>query len=427
MRRIAGQPAGLVDVDPLRAMVAELDLTGGGLRIVSGGPGDPRALVLVRRGRRVVDLVEVLGAHDLSARLSARLSGRLADTSGAETSVRGWRPGSGAALSASIVICTVGTNPLLTAAVRAALAQEHEDFEVLVVDNAPARGGTRRLLEGVEDPRVRIVEEPLPGLSRARNRGVLHARGEVIAFTDDDAVTDVGWLPELLDVLASDPGGEVGGVTGIALPAELRHRSQRFFESRGGFPKDLRPLVWSLGHVSPRITAFGEQGEGGPLHPLTTARVGAGVSMAFRREVLEVVGPFDPALGAGTPTLGGEDMDIFARVLRGGWAIVHTPDAVLFHSHRPTLGELHRQIHGNGTGSAALLVKAVLEDPRRGVHLISRVPRALRRVAPGSERIRGRDADVPTSLSVAEMTGFLVGPLLYLRSRLAARGAGEGS
>lgn len=419
MRRIAGQPADLADVDPLRAMVAELDLASGDLRIVSGGPGDPRALVLVRRGRRVVDLVEVVGAHDLPARLPG--------TSVADTPERGWRSGSGAALSASIVICTVGSNPLLSAAVRAALAQEHDDFEVLVVDNAPGRGGTRRLLEGIEDPRVRIVEEPLPGLSHARNRGVLHARGQVIAFTDDDAVTDAGWLPEMLDVLASDPGGEVGGVTGIALPAELRHRSQRFFESRGGFPKDLRPLVWSLGHVSPRISAFGERGEGGPLHPLTTARVGAGVSMAFRREVLEMVGPFDPALGAGTPTLGGEDMDIFARVLRAGRAIVHTPDAVLFHSHRPTLGELHRQIHGNGTGSAALLVKALLEDPRRGVDVLARVPAVLRRAAPGSERVRGRDADVPTSLSVTELTGLLTGPLLYLRSRLAARGAGEGS
>lgn len=425
MKRIAGQPAGLVDVDPLRAMVAEFDRDSGELRVISGGPGDPRALVLVRRGRRVVDLVEILGAHDLPARLPDTAAD---DVPAAESRpARAWRAGTGSALTATIVICTVGSNPLLTAAVRAALAQEHEGFEVVVVDNAPRSGGTRRLLEGIEDPRVRIVEEPAPGLSRARNRGVLDARGEVVAFTDDDAVTDTGWLPELLDVLGSDPGGEIGGVTGIALPAELRHRSQRFFESRGGFPKDLRPLVWSLGHLSPRIAAFGEVGEGGPLHPFTTARVGAGVSMAFRREVLELIGPFDPALGAGTPTLGGEDMDMFGRVLRAGRAIVHTPDAVLFHTHRPTLGELHRQIRGNGTGSAALLVKALLEDPRRGVHVASRVPDVLRRVAPGSERVTGRDVDVPASLSVAEMVGFLQGPLLYLRSRLATWGTREAS
>lgn len=463
MRRIAGQPAALVDVDPLRAMVGVLDVGDGTLRIVSGDEGDPRALVLVRRGRRVLDVVELVGAHGLPERIPgyggpgegrggagtprephAEGGSRPTRTHASPqvptptrtsaptqaprsgTPVRAWRPGAGAALGASVVICTVGTNPLLTAAVESVLDQEHGDFEVVVVDNAPGREGTRSALAGIRDPRLRIVEEPVPGLSRARNTGVAHSHNEVIAFTDDDALADPGWLPELLDVLGSDTGGEVGGVTGIALPLELRHRSQRFFESRGGFPKDLRPLVWSQGHVSPRIAAFGRAGEGGPLHPLTTARVGAGVSMAFRREVLDIVGPFDPALGAGTATLGGEDMDMFSRVLRAGHAIVHTPDSVTFHSHRPTLGELHRQVRGNGTGSAALVVKALLEDPRRAGHVLARIPHVARRLAPGSDRVSGRDADVPRALTGAEVWGFLQGPLLYLRARASAAGVGGG-
>ena len=49
--------------------------------------------------------------------------------------------------------------------------------------------------------------------------------------------------------------------------------------------------------------------------------------MAIRRDVLMEVGPFDPALGAGTSTRGGEDLDMFARILATGDVIIHTPDA----------------------------------------------------------------------------------------------------
>ncbi|MDN6794496.1 MAG: glycosyltransferase [Propionibacterium sp.] len=408
--RRSGRAEDRADLDPLRAMVAEVDVDTAKMRIVSGEHSDPRALVLVRRGRRVVDLVEVVGAHDLP--------GRILGSTRVPTAERAWAPGGGRCLSASIVICTVGTNPLLPDAVRSALAQEAGRIEVVVVDNAPGTGGTRRLLRGVEDPRLRIVEEPAAGLSRARNCGVAHSHGEVVAFTDDDAVTDPAWLIELLDVFAADLSGEVGGVTGITLPAQLRHRSQRFFESRGGFPKSLEPTVWALGPLSARVSAFGAPGAGGPLHPLTTARIGAGVSMAFRREVLRTVGPFDPALGAGTRTLGGEDMDMFARVLRSGWAIVQTPDSVVFHTHRPTVTGLRRQVHGNGTGSAALVTKSLIEDPRRLIPVLVRLPEVRRRLARGSERMAGRDADVPSSLGHTEITGLLRGPGLYLRSRL---------
>lgn len=142
--------------------------------------------------------------------------------------------------------------------------------------------------------------------------------------------------------------------------------------------------------------------------------------MAFRRSALEEIGPFDEALGAGTATRGGEDLDCFARMLATGYAIVHTPDAVVFHRHRVDLAGLETQIRGNGSGMAALLTKAILSRPANLLRIIGRLPRMLARIKPGSQRTTGSDPDVPPSLTRSEIKGFLEGPFLYARAVRAA-------
>ena len=139
--------------------------------------------------------------------------------------------------------------------------------------------------------------------------------------------------------------------------------------------------------------------------------------MAMRRDVLMEVGPFDPALGAGTSTRGGEDLDMFARILATGDVIVHTPDALVHHRHRVDEAGLDKQIRGNGSGMAALLTKAIIAKPSVLGTLATRVPGVLNRVKPGGARVAGTDEDVPGSLTKSEIKGFLEGPFLYLSSR----------
>lgn len=338
---------------------------------------------------------------------------------------RAWTTGGGAEVKATVIICTVGTNPLLPRAVEAVLAQQHAHFELIVVDNAPFTGRVPAALSSIDDPRLRIVDAPRAGLSHARNAGVDAARGEIIAFTDDDAQVHPGWLSALLDVFAADHAEQadhaIGAVTGPVFPAELKHESQCFFEARGGFPKTLEPTVWAAGHPTEDAARFGVPGDGGPLFPVTTARVGAGVSMAFRRHVLAQMGPFDTRLGAGTKTCGGEDLDSFARVLRLGYVIVTTPDAVIHHVHRRDFDGLMKQTYGDGAGMAALLTKSVLTHPASLLTLARRVPAIARRVAPGSERITGTEPGVPPELTRNEVRGFLRGPWLFLAEALKQR------
>jgi len=395
------------EVDELAASIWHVDRTARVTQLVSGDPAASRALVLVRDQGRNSDFIEISGTD--------RPETDPAVAAVTPATARGWEEGAGADIDATVVMCTVGSCDMLEDAVRAILAQDHQRFSLVVVDNAPHTGATREKLAAIDDTRMSIVSASRPGLSRARNRGVLAARGEVIVFTDDDAIVDPHWLTAMIDPFTASP--YVAATTGIALPLEERYKPQRWFESRGGFPKDMSPRVWAAGRLPEGLDALGEKGDGGPLYPVTTARVGAGVCMAIRRDVLMEVGPFDPALGAGTSTRGGEDLDMFARILATGDVIVHTPDALVHHRHRVDGAGLDKQIRGNGSGMAALLTKAIINKPSVIGTLLRRVPGVLKRVKPGGARVAGTDEDVPGSLTTSEIKGFLEGPFLYLSSR----------
>lgn len=403
----------VTDPDPRSSLVAVVERNTGVLTVFSGDESHVRAEVLVREGGRSLGHIKLDGAHDFVE--------RAVSSTPVGVPARGWTDGAGRDIPATIIICTLGRNPLLTLAVQAALAQRHGHFNVVVVDNDPLSGNARRLLAQVSDPRLSIIDEPQRGLSRARNQGIRVATGEVVAFSDDDAILDPAWLASLLDVFASAPPGEVGAVTGPVFAAELECRSQRFFESRGGFPKGLQPLVWSLRTPSPECARLGNRADGGPLFPLATARVGAGASMAFTRAALDALHEFDVCLGAGAGTNGGEDLDAFTRVLRAGFVIVYNPDAVVHHVHRRDMEGLEKQIHGNGTGMAALLVKSLCQHPVGILTLLKRFPKIVSRVAPGTERMKGSEDDVPPVLGRQEVRGFLRGPFLYLRECVAQR------
>jgi hypothetical protein len=100
-------------------------------------------------------------------------------------------------------------------------------FEVIVVDNDPDTDATERLIRDRFAGRVRYTREPVRGTSRARNRGLALASGEIVAFADDDVVVDRDWLAAIAEAFAS--GERVGCVTGLIAPAELDTPAQVMF------------------------------------------------------------------------------------------------------------------------------------------------------------------------------------------------------
>ncbi|MFD4636454.1 glycosyltransferase family 2 protein [Lentzea sp. NPDC058436] len=316
----------------------------------------------------------------------------------------------------SVVVCTLGRQAMLRETVAAILAQTHGPLDLVIVDNDPESGRTAALLSDVDDPRVRVVAEPVRGLSRARNTGLAAVRGALVAFTDDDAVPDVHWIAELVAGFARSEA--IGCVTGLVTPADLSTRWAQLFEEYGAFDKGYRPLQWSLGQVP----AIAEPGPRGPLFPYAGGDYGSGNNMAFRVPVLRAVGGFDTALGAGRPTRGGEDLDAFAAVLLAGHAVLYTPDALVRHHHRDTGPELRRQLYGYGTGMAAVVAKRLVSSPQVARRMLTAAPSALGvLLRPDSRKNRKRSRRFPIGLIAVELLGYLTGPVLLARSRLADR------
>jgi glycosyltransferase involved in cell wall biosynthesis len=324
---------------------------------------------------------------------------------------------------ATVVVCTLGADPRLRQTVDSILAQSHAEFELLVVDNRPESGGVDSILAGVADPRLRILRQPRRGLSAARNAGLAAAQGDVTAFTDDDAYADPDWLARLLTPFCRSPA--VACTTGLVLPAALDTPAQLLFEEFGGFAKGFEPVVWSAADGPDGASdGLGRPGVRGALFPYSAGVFGSGNNMAVRTAWARHHGLFDEALGAGTVTRGGEDLDAFLTVMMAGDLLVYEPRAIVHHHARADSDSLRQQLYGYGSGMSAVIVKHALTSPRRALAIAARLPAGLvKLLSPSSEKNAARSADFPPELTRAELKGYLAGPVLYLRARSRARRA----
>lgn len=310
----------------------------------------------------------------------------------------------------AVVITTCGgTGGGLAATVGDALAQSYPDFEVVVVDNRPVTSGVAAALDAAfpGESRLRYAAENRPGLGHARNRGAAVARGELVAFTDDDVKLDPDWLGFLV---AGFDHPEVACVTGLILPLELETPAQRLLEEFGGYAKGFDRRTWTCDEHLDR-----------PLYPYTVGAFGSGANAAFRRNALDDIGGFDGCLGAGTPARGGEDLDIFVTCIQRGYRIVYEPAAVVWHAHLRTMPEVHQKVRDYGVGLGAMLTKHLVRDRSSATALLRRLPAgAAHLLSNRSTKNAHRSAAYPRSLIVAELEGLLYGPVGYLRSRLSS-------
>lgn len=307
----------------------------------------------------------------------------------------------------SVVVCTYDRPLLLADALRSLQQLDYEDYEVIVVDNHPASGLVAPLLRELGDQRIRFVEQPERGLSRARNLGLLEAKHEIVAFTDDDVVVDRYWLQGIADGFAIRPS--VACVTGSVPSGEIVSESQHYFDRRVGWAQGVGAEVFSMKRARPRE----------PLFPFQVGRFGTGANFAVRREVASALGGFDEGFGVGSPTSGGEDIDMFVRVLLAGLDLAHEPAAIVWHRHRADPETLAAQLEDYGRSLGAWITK-LLVNPRT-------LPMVLVRALPALRQLRtvttpdAAASSPPTSshLSRVEQRAVLGGPWAFARGRLA--------
>ncbi len=307
----------------------------------------------------------------------------------------GQEPRTAPEITVSVAVCTHGRPAYLPRLFTALAALDPAPLEVIIVDNAPGQQDCEAEARALGFVYLR---EDRRGLDNARNAAIRVARGDVIAFTDDDCVPSIGWL-RALPGLFQDPS--VGLVTGPMFPYALEARSQQHMEALAGMVRGYEELEFDWTNLS---VAHG-------------SAMGVGANMSFRRSVLEALGPepFPPELDAGTLTESGGDTYVFGRLLAANHRMVYSPEVYGFHDHRRDDESLIRAVRGYGVGISAAMTRLLVADGEleawRGWAWL------LKQHARGVWRwLAGRSERRQVRLSREYITGGLIGPERWLRS-----------
>ncbi|HUS66340.1 MAG TPA: glycosyltransferase [Kofleriaceae bacterium] len=247
--------------------------------------------------------------------------------------------------------------PMLREAVASALAQDHDAFEVLVVDDGSG-DETRDWLRALEasEPRARVVFAAHGGVAAARARGVAEARGEFVCILDSDDLLEPAALRRTTDVLASR--ADVALVYG-----NIRHLYADGTSRVRRYPRFTSNRLMSLATmVSPRVP-FKHSG------------------MTFRREVARSLGSYDPKLPSKI------DIDLVLRFLAAGekLELLDGEPIVAFRVHAGSMSRRRRAglpvwfklIDVYGPRSLAL--RAGMKAIRGGAEVLKEVYVAVRR------------------------------------------------
>ena len=250
----------------------------------------------------------------------------------------------------SIVLCTHNRAHHLEKALRSLFEQgeTRAAFEILLVDNRStdetAQLGQALAREGL----LRYVSEPQLGLCQARNSGWRAARGRYIAYFDDDALAEAGWIDAIGEAFAWTP--EPGIVGGRVLPLWEAERPSWLSDA---IARSLTIVDWS---PEPRL--------------ITDARVEwlVGANMAISRRVLEEIGGFDPRLDRmGTNMLSGGDVHLQREIMARGYSCLYYPRMAIRHlaaQSRLNKPWFEKRYYWQGISDAVMTL--VTDRPTRG-------------------------------------------------------------
>ena len=261
----------------------------------------------------------------------------------------------------SIVICTYRRYGALERAVAGVLADSTynpADMELIVVDNSPEP--ERQSFKLAEQ--AHVVPCNNVGLSNARNQGISSARGDIIAFIDDDAIVRDTWCAAVLNAFRRLPGAEACGGRTVPL-----------------YSSPSRP-VWYYEELASYLSCI----DWGPrARPIGRGEWIVGANMAFRKRVFSAALLFDPSLGRKgvASLLSNEEVALFDRIGRA--KVYYVPEMCVEHmipDDRLTLEWFRKRVFWQAVSDS--LSDSIHESPARAwselFEIVSRAPAEIR-------------------------------------------------
>jgi GT2 family glycosyltransferase len=220
------------------------------------------------------------------------------------------------------VIIPTKSRPKSLAACLEALSEldyPRDRFEVIVIDDGsemPPSDVTRSFCDRLD---VVLLVQPQAGPAAARNSGVARAKGDFLAFTDDDCAPATDWLQRLAARFAQGKDQAVGGKTINGLPDDPYATASQL----------IVDVVYAYYNADPDC-----------------ARFVASNNLAIAKDHLQSVGGFDSSF-----PLAAEDRDLCDRWLHQRYRITYAPEVVVHHSRRMSLIAFCRQHFSYGRGA----------------------------------------------------------------------------
>jgi cellulose synthase/poly-beta-1,6-N-acetylglucosamine synthase-like glycosyltransferase len=239
-------------------------------------------------------------------------------------------------LDVSLVICTRNRCQQLARCLESVGRIVFErPWELIIVDNGSVDETASVVMKFVKNTTISMTYklESKPGKSNALNTAIGMARGEIVAFTDDDCYPS----PDFLDrVWSAFEDRSVGYITGRIVLHDPTDAPVTIYES-----------TTSL--TFPGGSFIGA----GPI---------SGANIAFRRSVLVEIGGFDPFFGPGSSFQAvAEDLDAAGRASAMGWKGQYRPEVIIRHHHGRKAADIPRLVKSYGIGIGAYHMKLLLK------------------------------------------------------------------
>lgn len=299
----------------------------------------------------------------------------------------------------SLIICTRNRPEQLENCLRSLSALSYKPTEIIVVDNASTNNNTKPVVEKFQN--IKYVFAKNIGLDFARNAGIKNAVCEIVAFTDDDVELHQDWV---LRIAKSFDDKKIKAVAGLIFAKELETDAQVIFEKYWSFNRGYVQKKYGNDFFKKH------QHDGLPVYT-----IGAGASMAFKKNIFDALGGFDVRLDMGAAGCNG-DSEMWYRIIAEGWEVKYDPLIISYHTHRREIKQLKTQLFLYMRG---FVVASLIEYNRykvRGEHyyLYKHLPKYYFKKIIAAI---GKGFKKESITIISEIKGFAAGFFYYYKSK----------